>query len=159
MFPHFVQGMKHVTGLPPTTTNGANTGDYINIKYAHRIWIKWTFTNAAAHATTCGVNDTATTAAGAGAAAMTATQKIWSNLDTGTNDTLVARTDAATYAVDAGVTNKVVWMEIDPVTLAAGTAYIAATTTDSTEATNFVCIDYFIAPARYQQATPPTAVV
>jgi hypothetical protein len=55
----------------------------------------------------------ATAVAGTGGKAVTAVP-IWSNLNTGTNDTLVARTAAATYTTDAGLTDKLVVFEITP---------------------------------------------
>jgi hypothetical protein len=49
-------------------------------------------------------------------------------------------------------------MQIDPSKLSAGFDCIAATLADSTEATNFAAVNYFI-ETRYPQATPPSAIV
>jgi hypothetical protein len=55
----------------------------------------------------------ATNVAGASSKAVTAVP-IWSNNNTATNDTLAARTAAATFTTDAGTNDKIVVFEITP---------------------------------------------
>jgi hypothetical protein len=72
----------------------------------------------------------ASAVAGTGSKAVTAVP-IWSNLDTSVNDTLAARTAAATYTTDAGVKDKIVVFEITPeacMDLAGGFDCIAVST-------------------------------
>lgn len=143
----------------PVTTNGGITCDYISLKNAVKVWIVASIHNAAAHASVVAPTK-ATAVAGTGVVAVTSSYKIWSNLDVSLTDTLVARTAAVSYAVDAGVTNKLVVIEID--CQAAdwnGTAYdvLGCGIATSGQATNFADILYIVEP-KYQQATPPTQI-
>jgi len=147
---------KIVQGSPPVTTDGGVTGDYVSLKNAVKAAVIFNFTQAVAHATVCGINE-ATAVAPTGAQAMTATQKIWVNEDTAASDTLVKATDAASETLTADIKNKQVVMEIDPAKLTAGYDCIAATVSDSSQATNLVSITYLI-ETRYPQATPPAAI-
>jgi hypothetical protein len=147
---------KIVNGTPVATTNGGITCDYISLKDAISVTIIAELLQAATHATALGVNE-ATTVAGGSAAAVTAVQKVWKNADVSSTDTLVAATDAATIAATAGTTNQQLVMQFDPATLSSGFDCIAATLTDSSEATNFATVTYII-ETRYPQATPPTAI-
>jgi hypothetical protein len=147
---------KIVQGTPPVTTTGGVTCDYVSLKNAVRAWIIAEFTQAVGHATVLGVNK-ATAVAPTGATAMTETQQIWVNEDTAASDTLVKATDAASETLTDDVKNKQVIMEIDPAKLAAGYDCIAATISDSSQATNFVSVTYLI-ETRYPQATPPAAI-
>lgn len=154
---NFVEKFKVVNGSPVATTNGAIVGDYISVKNAHRVTIIAELLQAATHATALGINE-ATAVAGTSAAAVTAVQKVWKNADVSASDTLVKGTDAASIAATAGTTNQQLVIEFDPSTLSAGFDCIAATLSDSSEATNFATITYFI-ETRYPQATPPSGIV
>ena len=150
------ENYKIVNGTPIVTTNGAVTCDYISVQRGQRVTIVADLLQAATHATALGVNE-ATSLAGAGAAAMTATVPIWKNADYSATDTLVKGTYAATVAATAGTTNQTLVMQIDPGVLDAGTVAIAATLTASSEATNFASVYYYIEPT-YKQATPETMI-
>lgn len=153
---NFVEKYKVVNGTPVATTNGAIDCDFIRVKNAHRVIIVAELLQAATHATALGI-DEATTVAGAGAVAVTEVQKIWKNADVSSTDTLVKGTDAATVSATAGTTNQQLIMEVDPSTLSSGFDCIRATLDDSSEATNFATVTYFI-ETRYPQGTPPAAI-
>lgn len=147
---------KIVTGSPVATTNGGVTGDYISLKNAVSVTIIVELLQAVSHATELGVNE-ATAVAPTAAAAVTAVQKVWKNADISTTDTLTRATDAATIAATAGATNQLLVMQFDPDTLSSGCDCIAATLSDSSQATNFATITYLI-ETKYPQATPPAAI-
>lgn len=142
----------------PVTTNGGVTLAYVSLKNAHKVWVVLQFTQAVGHATTVQPKK-ATAIAGTGVTNITVAAKIWANEDTATNDTLVVKTPATSYAVTNDIKKKIVIVEIDPDTEWGGTTFdvLGCTVSDSTQATNFVSGLYIIA-TRYPQATPPTAV-
>ena len=153
----FPEKYKIVNGTPVATTNGGITGAYVSCKNAKRIVIVAELLQAVSHATALGVS-VATAVAGTGAAAMTALMPVWKNANVATNDTLVKSADAATIAATAGATNQELVMEIIPARLPDTFDCIAATLTNSSQATNFATITYYIETA-YPQATPPSAVL
>lgn len=140
------------------TTDGGVTADYVSLKNAHKAWIALQFTQAVGHATTVTVRQ-ATAVDGTGVKAITVACPIWANEDTAASDTLVRQTDAVTYAVTDDVKKKQVIIEVDPATLdlANGFDVLNFTVSDSSQATNFIAGQFFLA-TRYLQATPPTAV-
>lgn len=148
---------KIVNGTPVVTTTGGVDCDFISLKDAISVTIIAELLQAATHATALGV-DEATTVAGGSAAAVTVVQNVWKNADVSATDTLVKATNAATIAATAGTTDQQLVMQFDPATLSAGFDCIRATLTDSSEATNFATVTYFI-ETRYPQATPPSAIV
>jgi|1_EtaG_2_1085319.scaffolds.fasta_scaffold113690_2 hypothetical protein len=153
---NFVEEWKLVNGSPVATTNGGITADYISVKNCHRVVIIADLLQAASHATALGFNE-ATAVDGTGAAAVTAVQKVWKNENIASTDTLEKGTDAATIAATAGTNNQQLVIEVDLSTLSAGFDCIAATLSDSSEATDFAVINY-LCETRYPQATPPTQI-
>lgn len=149
--------LKIVNGTPVVTTTGGVTCDYISLKNAVKVTIIVELLQAVSHATALGVNEATNVAAGS-AAAVTAVQKVWKNADVSSSDTLVRGTNAATIAATAGATNQQLVMEFDPATLSAGFDCIAATLSDSSQATNFATVTYLI-ETRYPQANPPSAII
>ena len=152
----FVQKYKVVTGTPVATTNGGITCDYISVKNAHRVIIIAELLQAASHATALGVNQ-ATAVDATGAAAMSATFPIWKNANVSASDTLVRGTDAATVSATVGTTNQLLVIEVNTDKLTDGYDCIAATLSDSSQATNYATVTYLI-ETRYPQATPPAAI-
>lgn len=143
----------------PVTTNGGVTSDYVSLKNVKYAWLVLQFTQAVGHATVI-QPQVATAVAGTGAASITFTADIWSNLATGTDDTLVERTAATSYTLNNDIAKKQVIIGIDPAKCAAqGATYdvIGFTVSDSSQATNFVSGQFFL-EMKYQQATPPTAI-
>ena len=83
---------------------------------------------------------------------------IWSNLDAGTNDTMVRRSDAATYTVaTASSDHNVVCLYVSAKLLTDDMEYINLGTTGG-HASNTVNVTYVLDKTRYKQVTPPTAV-
>jgi hypothetical protein len=111
---------------------------------------------AAAHATVCSIMR-ATDVTPTGATAMTETVPIWLNDDT-TTPAFSRQTDAANVTVTADTNDKIVVIEIDPSALGDTFDCIAGKTSASSEATNFVAIEYILAN-RFQQAAPPSPIV
>lgn len=138
------------------TTNGAVTCDYVSLKNAHKVWILASFNQAVGHATTVQPM-MATTVAGAGATAITASVRWWMNAATATTDTLVRQTDGTIATLGAGIAAHQVIIEIDPAALAESYDVLGCVVSDSSQATNFVSVVYFL-ETQYQQATPPVAI-
>lgn len=155
----FPQDLKIINAVHMTTTNAAVTGDYISVKTFKKVWVVFKFLQAATHATVCSILEATNVSAGS-AAAITAVMPIWKNADVSTTDTLTRGTDAATVTLTAGTTNQIAVMELDPVILSAGFDCIAAYTSASSEATNFVDITYY-GLERYpsQTSTQPSAII
>ena len=153
----FPENVVPVSGTPIATTNGGITCDYISCKNAHRVIIVASLLQAATHTTALGVNE-ATAVAGTSAAAITATMPIWKVADVATSDVWVRGTDAASVSATAGTTNQLLMIQLDPAILSSGFDCIAATLSDSSEATNFACVNYFIEP-RYPQAANTSFIV
>ena len=137
------------------TTNGGVTCDYVSLKNAIEAYIVLQFTQAQAHATVIQPK-MATDVSGTGVASITASQMIWSNLDTATSDTFVARTAATSYTLTSVQKKMQVIIRIDPASFGSYDV-LGCTISDSSQATNFVAAQYFILE-RYQQATPPAAI-
>lgn len=140
----------------PVTTNGGVTCDYVSLKGVKRAWISLQFTQAVGHATAIQPQK-ATAVAPTGAASITTAARIWSNLATATDDTLVRRTAATSYTLNADVAKKHVLIEIDPAEFTGSYDVLGCTISDSSQATNFVSGLYLLEMG-YSQATPPTAI-
>lgn len=141
----------------PVTTNGGVTLDYVSLKNVIRAWIVLQFTQAVAHATVIQPQK-ATAVAPTGATSITSVAKIWSNLATAVTDTLVARTAATSYTLNADAAKKMVVIEIDPaVEFADSYDVLGCTVSDSAQVTNFVS-GLYVLQTKYQQGTPPAAI-
>jgi len=150
------QNLKIVNGTPVATTNGGVTCDYISCKNAHKVCILCELLQAVSHTTALGLTES-TDVAGTTTATVTATCPIWKNADVSSTDTLVRGTDAASVSATAGATNQQLILEWEPAQHTSGYDCIAATLSNSSQATNFATVTYFI-QERYQQATPPAAI-
>jgi hypothetical protein len=148
---------KIVDGATKVTTTGGVTCDYISLKDAISVTIIAKLRQAVGHATALGVTEATNVSAGS-ASPVTEVQNVWKNADTSATDTLVKATNAATIAAAATVATQTLVMQFDPATLSAGFDCIAATLTDSSQATNWVDVTYII-ETRYPQATPPSAII
>ena len=137
---HLVLGQAPVVGA-----GAAFVGDYISVKYAHKVWCVITYNQADANAITFGVNE-ATAVAPTGAVAITALMPIYSNLACGTNDRWVERAHAATYAAGATATTKMIVFEVDPAILSAGFDCIAVRSDTVVAAGQYISYHYLIAP-------------
>lgn len=138
--------------IPPVTTNGGVTADYISLKLAHMVYLVLTFTQAVAHATGIDVTQ-ATTVAGGSVKAITNTLPIWANEDISLTSVLVRKTDAITYNLTADAKNKIVIMQVDPAgfDVANGFDCMGLTVDDSSQATNLVSAVAYVVP-RYKDS-------
>jgi hypothetical protein len=152
------QNLKTVQLFNPKTTNAALSSQVISLKHAHKAWLVLEFTQAVGHATTPTLNQATSIAAGTNKAGPTV--PIWANEDVAASDTLVKKTDAASYAVTNDIKNKQVIFEIDPARLDQANGYdcVYVTIGTSSQATNFVSATAYL-QERYQQATPPSAIL
>ncbi len=142
----------------PVTSNGGVTCDYVSLKNVIRAWIVASFAPAGAGHATVVQPRKATTVAGAGAANVTSSYRGWRNSDISTSDTLTALTAATSFACDAGQTNQLIVVEIDPA-LEFKESYdvLGCTISNSAQANNYVDVLYVL-ETNYQQATPPAAI-
>jgi hypothetical protein len=149
---------KIVQMQKPTTTNAAVQTQTITLKGCHKAWVIFEFNNAVGFSSTptliqCTDIASATNKAGP-------VVPIWSNLAAATTDTLVRRTDAASYAQGTAATPSEIVFEIDPSRLDVNGGYdcIYFTIASSSQATDFVAATAILQTS-YQQATPPTQVI
>jgi len=148
---------KIVDGCTKVTTNGGVTCDYISLKNAARVTIVAKLRQAVSHATALGVTEATNVAAGS-AAAISAVMPSWKNADVSSSDTLVrTTTDAASVAATAATTQQILILQVDPAILSDGFDCIAATLSDSSQATNWADVTYYI-EERYQEDVPPAAI-
>ncbi len=148
---------KIVQLASPVTTNGGVTSDIISLKNAIRATIVVDLKQAVGHATLISLVQCTDVAGATNKAGPVS--KIWANEDCAATDTLVVKTDAATYTVTNDIKSKQVIIEVDPAALDGDNGYdcVYVTLADSSQATNFVSIDAFIRE-NYQQTTPPAAI-
>lgn len=99
--------------LDPATDSAGRTSSYVTMQNAQKAYVVCHIQQGAANTILLSVLQ-GQGSAGANPKAINACP-IVSNLDTATSDVLVSRTAAATYTTDAGVKNKIVIFEIDPV--------------------------------------------
>lgn len=141
--------------LGPVTTNGAVTTDVVSLKNAIRATFVVDLTQAVGHASVISLKQATDVAGGTNAAGPVS--QIWANEDVAASDTLVKQTDAASYTVTNNIKKKQVVIEVDPAALTEGYDCVYLTVGDSSQATNFVNANVFIA-TNFKQATPPAAI-
>lgn len=152
------QVCKLVQMIKPQTTNGSLTSQVISLKNAHKATVVFEFTQAVGHATTPTLLQATNIAAATNKAGPSA--MIWANDATATNDTLVAKTAAASYALTTVSGGHQVVFEVDPASLDVGNGYdcIYFTIGTSSQATNFVSATAYL-QERYIGNQPPTAIL
>lgn len=150
---------KIVNAIPAATNDAALEGDYVKVADAHKVVI--VVQSKGGHASASAITiEQATTAAGAGTTVITKNVQIYSNLDTDATDTLVRRTDAVNYSTDAANKNKLVVFVLDPATLDIENEFKYITVkVGISDIANIVSAQYYLVDHRYQQATPPTAIL
>lgn len=147
---------KLVQAFAPKTTNAALTSQVITLKNAIRCWLVLHFTQAVGFASVPTIKQATDIAAATNAAGPSC--RIWANEDTSVNDTLVAQTAGASYAIGSDTKNKMVVFEIDPATLTDGYDCVYCTIATSSQATDFVSGEWQI-QTNFKQSTPPTAIL
>ena len=97
--------------IAPATQAGGSTGKWLSMKNILKILIEVVVAQGAANTVAITIEQ-AINVNGDSNTAITEVVPIFSNLDTGTSDTLVKRTRAVNYTTDAGTNNKIVVFEI-----------------------------------------------
>lgn len=154
------QEFKIVSGTKgPVTTNGGVTCDYVSLKNCIRCTVVVSLTQAVGHATAITLNK-ATAVAPTGSTAITGVVPIWVNeAESTTSDTLTKETtDAVAFTVNASISKKTVVFQVDPESLGETFDVLTCILADSSQATNFVSVMYYLQMA-YAQETPPSAIV
>lgn len=134
-----------VTAVPPVTTNGGVTGDYISLKNVHRAFIVATFTQAVSHATVIKPQQ-ASAVDGTGAKDLDSVVPIWAIEDISASDVFTKQTDAVQQALAAGATDQKVVFMVDPAALDGENDFdcLGVNVANSVQATNLVSIDYIL---------------
>jgi hypothetical protein len=150
---------KIVEAIPASTNDAALTGDFVNVENAGKLII--VVQSKGGHASASAITiEQATVAAGTDDKVITNAVQIWSNLDTAASDTLVRRTDAVNYTTDAANKNKMVVFVVDPAGLdIAGGFKFVTVKVGISNVGNIITAQYYLVDNRYQQATPPSAIV
>lgn len=149
------ENAKVFGALKPATDAAGRTGRYFNMAYAHKAYLVFEIDQGNAATIALDLLQ-ATSAAGAGAKALTGVRRIWTNLDEATNDTYVRQVDALSFTTDAAVKEKLVVIEVSPsdLDLSNGFTYIAPRTGASNVA-NLTCAYIHLVPM-YPGAAQPS---
>jgi hypothetical protein len=133
------------------------TTDYISTKNANKVYFLIIHDGAADNDLSFSFVE-ATEAAGTTTAAVTATSRIWSDIDNGTSsDTMAQETAAALWLLDTTTDlTAMAIMEWDPRQHTAGYNWISLIT-DAGHANNFVAAVVFV-EERYRADQPPTVI-
>lgn len=152
------ENCKIVELTPPAVGAGAViTSDYISLKNAHKCWLVIHYGDGNGNAVALQPLK-ATAVAPTGSTAITNAVKIWSNLSTATNDTLVERTAATSYTLNAAAANKIVVFEIDPADLGETYDVIAFSATTPAAGEYISAIAYLQPRYASAVAVSPTAL-
>lgn len=143
--------------MAPAADAAGRTSDWISLKNVVSALITFHVTQGNAATILLSLLQ-ATAVAGTGSKAGPAVP-IKSNLDTAASDTLVRRTDGATYTTDAGVKNKIVQFQIDPSQMdVEGGFDCIAISTGASNAANITQAEIML-EMRYGGETPPSVIV
>lgn len=156
---NFAENMKAVEALCPASDAGGRTGDYVSLKNAHMCYVVVHIDqgNAATVALTI---EQASVVAGSDSKVITVAVPIWANQDCAAGDALTRQTDAVNFTTSAAVKHKIVVFQIDPATLDLANGFDCITVkTGASHADNIIQGMYYLVPDRYQQSTPPSAIV
>lgn len=151
------ENCKLIEALMPQA-GAALTGDYISLKNAHKAWVL-VHINQANAAQVAITIEQATDVAGTGHVPITVAVPIWVCESSVASDALVRQAEAVAYTTTVGTTHKIVVFEIDPATLNVAGGFDCITViTAASNAANITEAEYLLA-SRYQQASPPSAIV
>mgnify|MGYP007071621927 CR=1 FL=1 len=140
------------------TTNGGVTFDHVMLRDVNRAWIVAMFLQAASHATT--IQPVVGATDGGCTTSITFSARWWKNADISTTDTLTAQTAGTSMACDAGTTNQILVIEIDPADVAAQSStydWLGGTIATSGESTDYVTA-FYVLDMRYKQAATPAVI-
>lgn len=131
--------------LAPAADAAGRTGAYIDLGAYHKVFAVFYIEQGNAATVACSLSKADDTS-GTGAAAVTETGDIYTNLDAAAAATFTRQTAAASYTTDAGLKKKFVVLEMDPAKIAK--RYLAAVTGASNAANITSCALYGV--PRYQ---------
>lgn len=152
------ENCKIVEAIVPQV-GAAITGDYVSLKNADKCFVVVHVAQGNAAQMTISIEQ-ASGVAPTGSKPITVVVPIWSNLDCAATDTLVRRTDAVNYQLDVALKHKVVVFQIDPSFLDIANGFDCITVkTGASHADNITEAMYYLTGLRYQQATPPSAII
>lgn len=153
------QSMKIVEGAPNAADAAGRTAKRISMKNVGRATIVVTISQGNAATVALALRQ-AQDVAGTGDKALANNVPIWANLDTAATDTLVRAADGVSYTTDAGLKNKQVIFEVDASMLDVNNGFDTLTvTTGASNAANITGVLYILHGLRFQQASPPTAIL
>lgn len=154
------QVIKVTEALPPAAdAAGRTAASAVSLKNYGRCYIKAHIAQGNA-ATVLLTPMQASAVAKTGGKVLTNNVPIWANLDTAATDTLVRQADAVNYTTDAGVKNKYVIFEIDPMLLdIAGGFDCVYISTGASNAANITEVEYLLTDPRYASQTLPSAII
>ena len=144
--------------LNPAADAAGRTSTYVSLKNAMRATFVFEITQGNAATILLSLLQ-ASAVAGTGSKAGP-TAKIWATVDTSVSDALVAQTDGASFTTDAGVKNKRVMIQVDAIQLDIANGFdCVAVSTGASNAANITACSVYLSGERYQQTTPPSAIV
>jgi len=147
---------KLVEAITPQAGD-ALTGAYVSLKNYRKAYVVVHINQANAAQVAITV-EMAPLVSGVGHVPIVRLLPIWANEDCATSDTLVREaTDAVAFTTSVATTQKLVVFQIDASMLADGYDCITVITAAS-NAANITSAFYLLVGARYQAATPPTAL-
>lgn len=153
------ENAKLVNLLAPAADAAGRTGAYISLKDCSRCFVVVHMTQGNAATILLSLLQ-ATAVAGTGSKVFAKVVPIWACLDTAAGDALVRATDAVNYTTDAGVKLKFVVFQVDTSSLDVDGGFDCITvSTGASNAANITAAWALLVGERYQQVTPPSAVV
>jgi len=148
---------KIVEAITPQA-GAAITGDYVSLKNVHRAFVVVHVNQAEVNTMAISIEQ-ATVVAGGDTKVITVVVPIWANEDCAASDALVRQTDAVNFTTSAAQKHKVVVFQIDPSILDLANGFDCITVkTGASNAGNLTSAMYYLCE-RYQQATPPSAIL
>lgn len=151
-----------IEGHEPAASNGiAATCDPVHLGHADGVWIivHEDFAVDANHLVMTLREGETSAVALAGTYAVTASWGGWKNITAQTSDAITALTAAATFTLDGETAgNNCLWMFYFPAALLTNGRDWLHPTFAAGDAGNIANVLYILDRARYQQASPPTAV-
>ena len=155
---HLPEQFKIVSGTPGiVTTNAIAACDFVSLKNINMAWIVCNFHQHTGHATVSNPQRATLAVGPIGNVAIAHNAPMWLCADVATSDALVRLADGITATIDAGATDQLLVIQIDPAQLGDTYDCMGLVITTSGIAANYVSVIYYL-ETRYAQATPPTAI-
>ncbi len=146
-----------VGALNPAADAAGRTGNYVDMKRAHRLLFVFYIKQGNAATIALSLSKVTAISGAAGATATTAAHRIWSNEAGATTSVLTAQTAATSFTTSAALADKIVVMEVDPGSEGATFIAVAPVTGASNAANITSCLCYVI--PKVQSASNANAMV